>query len=86
MTGWSTLNSRSYYHYFYYYTNTHIHKTPTALFDLQAQWVVQHLLGRSRLPPPKQRFAWLEQEKARQQSLGRKPRDYFYMVRVKMVG
>lgn len=41
---------------------------------------MKHLLGRSiPLPPRHARFAWLEQEKARQQSLGRKPRDFFYM-------
>lgn len=54
---------------------------PTALFDLQARWIVQQLAGRSPLPPCEERFAWLEAEKARQRGLGRKPRDFFYMVK-----
>lgn len=57
------------------------HHQPTALFELQARWIAQQLAGQSRLPSRKERFAWVDAEKARQRGLGRKPRDYFYMVR-----
>ncbi len=52
---------------------------PFPLFELQAKWVVRHLLGQTALPSRAQRYAWLEEEERRQRAEGRLSRDWHYM-------